>query len=49
MKMLDVVETKDGRIGAIVHVYSADDFEIEYMDETLETISRSEIAKVIPQ
>lgn len=43
MKLYDVIKTKDGKIGAIVDVYSPDEFEIELMDGSLLTLTKNEI------
>ncbi len=48
---LDVVRTKDGREGTVVHVFDTKDlpraYEIEFDDGELETIEEDKISEVI--
>lgn len=48
---LDVIRTKDGREGTIVHVFKVEDlpqaYEVEFDDGELETIQEDQISQVI--
>lgn len=48
---LDVIRTKDGREGTVVHVFDVKDlpkaYEVEFDDGELETIEEDKISEVI--
>lgn len=50
---LDVIKTKDGREGTVVHIFDVKDFprayEVEFDDGEIKTIQEEEISEVIWQ